>query len=55
MFYLDRRSQLLVRNRENAYLAKSQRLNKRHSLKPAALEMVEALYALTPRHQLNQI
>ena len=54
IFYIGRRSRWVVKNRETGHLAKSWRLNKRHSLKPADLEMVEALHALTPRHQRNR-
>ena len=42
---------MVVRNRGNGYLVRSQRLNKRNTLKSADLEMVRVLYLLTPRHQ----
>ena len=54
MLCIERRSRYVVSNRGNGYLAKSECLNKRHSLKPAHLEMVEALNVLTPRHQRKQ-
>ena len=54
MLCIGRRSRYVVSNRENGYLAKSECLSKRHSLKPADLEMVEALNVLTPRHQHKQ-
>ena len=38
MFYIGRHSRLVVGNCKNGHLAKSQRLNKKHSRKPADLE-----------------